>query len=363
MVQWVRSDAFVVTLAHCIQHGDVCPLVRAVLHVGGSPCVDWSTQNPHRRFESGPTTLCTLVWIAHRRALREPTWVHENVEQFAVELLRECLSDTFIIFTFVYTLESLGWLTARRRRFTIGIRLDVFQRVHFSFQAYVESCARINTSSWHDYMRASPTEISDTIWWASHRDLSLAFLAPAQVRAAIAHECRNWPGVNIDEIYQCAMESEHARCLNPAEVRRLVAYRQKALASSGSCFYLICLIGQEPSTHPQFSTSRTMFAILKTGGIVWCDGPWCRPMTPPELLMCQGFPVYPDMFSPISFSSTFTRQRHRDRRQVAFQAGNSMPVPMAALAILWATFGVQKKSPVRLTSGLTKLVRGSRRSS
>ena len=67
----------------------------------------------------------------------------------------------------------------------------------------------------------------------------------------------------------------------------------------------------------------------------WVD-PLMRIQCPSEFLALQGFPVYPftkPFGEPCSFEG---RIGGRDGRRVVEQAGNSMPIPMVGLAVMYA---------------------------
>jgi len=53
----------VVESSHCTRHGRRCTAQRALLHIAGPPCVDWSAQGVGLGV-LGPTMVAFMVWVA-----------------------------------------------------------------------------------------------------------------------------------------------------------------------------------------------------------------------------------------------------------------------------------------------------------
>jgi site-specific DNA-cytosine methylase len=106
--------------ASCALHGMKCKLVRASMHIAGTPCVEWSSMGP-RTNGNGDTCMIFLVWILMRRVLQETLIIQENSKNFAVDVLVKLLGDMYIIDTTTICPSSLGWPGRRERRWTILI--------------------------------------------------------------------------------------------------------------------------------------------------------------------------------------------------------------------------------------------------
>ena len=161
-------------------------------------------------------------------------------------------------------------------------------------------------------MVSSDAGIDDALHWAHVRDASLAHLGEDALREAVTNECELW-GVDPDPVVAAALDAVHTRSLIPAEIRRLVGYRElcrKRLQGDGSnpdgdeaTELLVCYVGQGPGHHAQGSTGTTMTAVIKSGSVLWADGSVKRAFAGTEFLACQGF-VACDAFSGGFLSSS-----------------------------------------------------------
>jgi hypothetical protein len=71
----------------CAMHvGKCCILGTAIIHVAGTPCVDWSPIGPQGG-ESGDAWLSFVVWVLLRRIIMEPIVIHENSSRFPLQVL------------------------------------------------------------------------------------------------------------------------------------------------------------------------------------------------------------------------------------------------------------------------------------
>ncbi len=354
----VKSRSMVRTCAECFNHTCrlTCTAVRAVLHVAGPPCVDWSPQWAKRLRELGPNFLATIAWLAQRLVILEPVVVHENVIGFDVGILIAALDGHYAVFTASMCFSALGWPVKRLRRITICIRKDLLQSVTYPWDRYLSDCQRLCKSSRLEFARASQSDIDAFLEWARGRPTSMHQMTDKQIRKAIKAECKEWGG-QWKVVLAAAQESIFTMSLLASECRRLVDYRNMARSSSPhGCEYLVCLLGQEPHTHPQFSTEPVMNTIIKSASIVWADK-LGRPLTGYERTCAQGFVAFPDFsFNGVLSSSFLTNSDERKRSDLCTQAGNSMPVPLIGAAVLWSTLAVRRTEPIVLNSSLSKLM-------
>jgi hypothetical protein len=71
----------------CAMHGGKCCILgTAIIHVAGTPCVDWSPIGPQGG-ESGDAWLSFVVWVLLRRIIMEPIVIHENSSRFPLQVL------------------------------------------------------------------------------------------------------------------------------------------------------------------------------------------------------------------------------------------------------------------------------------
>ena len=102
----------------------------------------------------------------------------------------------------------------------------------------------------------------------------------------------------------------------------------------------IAFLEQSPDKHAHFSKTNQTMTLIKNMGLVW-SFLHKRPLHPLEILGLMGFPAVPQLSlfgESCSFSSS--RELHdlptqRTRRSVCGQAGNSMYVPQAGMALLF----------------------------
>ncbi len=219
----------------------------------------------------------------------------------------------------------------------------------------MDSCRRVCRYSWQDFLCASAADIEKSLRWAENRTKSMVHLSGDALRAALEYECSLWDA-DVDEVLAVALESRQTRSLNPAECRRLTEYKALCKSKGHSLSNLVAYVGQEPGPHPQMSFGPCMHTLIKSSSIVWADGEACRPMDPVEMLCCQGFVSHTSLGDGF-MTSSFLRDRPRDRKAVISQAGNSMPVPMVGIALLYAVIAVDRKPLLELPAHLVRLSR------
>ena len=355
----VTTGELAIDSAYCVIHKTVCKLVRAMMHLAGPPCTDWSSQWCARQREEGVTILCTLLWISQRLLMRELLCIHENVAAFDLSLLADTLGHMYILFSSLINLEQLGWPVKRCRRFTILVRRDILSEALCTWEVFTESCRRLCNCSWKGFVIAAHSAIEDDMRWAEGRKESLSNCkSKKQLINAITIECQlfSLSKSDIAGVVKLAQESRYTMSLNAAEARRLYRYRQLCMMRVGTLEHMVCLVSQDPDDHPQFSTGPVMSTLIKSASICWAEGGINRPLTGVELLGAQGFITDPS-FSFNGATSSFLINRDRNRVGQVNQAGNAMPVQMVGMAMLWASVAVQRQRLVRVSSNLSLFAR------
>ena len=88
-------------------HTDAKPYRKAFLHCAGTPCVAFSAQGK-REAASGATLLAFMSWAGQRLMLQEQCILHENVQQFGVNILEDIFSEFYLIESVVVCCSDLG---------------------------------------------------------------------------------------------------------------------------------------------------------------------------------------------------------------------------------------------------------------
>lgn len=102
----------------CAMHvGKCCVLGTAIIHVAGTPCVDWSPIGPQGG-ESGDAWLSFVVWVLLRRIIMEPIVIHENSSRFPLQVLLGRLAP------FYWPLVIGHWLLIMTRATRAGATRD-----------------------------------------------------------------------------------------------------------------------------------------------------------------------------------------------------------------------------------------------
>ena len=105
---------------HCLRHHCQCSIDRrvALCHVAGTSCTDYSAIGNGDK-EHGATFVPFLAWVSHRKILREPVIVQENVVPFPRELLIALLPEYEFAFG-VVTPQEFGWPIRRDRQWCVS---------------------------------------------------------------------------------------------------------------------------------------------------------------------------------------------------------------------------------------------------
>ena len=328
VVELIKTGKMVTEYAPCVccqGQGSrlLCRAASAFMHIGGTPCIDYSAQWHAHRCEGGPTFLATIIWMALREKLREPLCVHENVFGFNPELINAMLGHLYIVVSELLDVLNLGWPVSRLRRLTVLIRRDLMVDIIVPFDVFLHSCRRMCRISFLSFVRALESEITSEVLWAESRTGSLSKVSDEDLKGELQGECDAW-GADIDVVIALAKLSRWTRSLIAAEVRRLHQYMLLALRKGGrnALSLLVCHLGQETNKHPQFSVTAHMNTVISHSCLVWVHqiGRW---FTPNELLLTQGIlsdVSERDELMGTGFQTSFCFARNRLRHEVFCQA-------------------------------------------
>lgn len=153
-----------------------------------------------------PSAISSAMWVSHRRALREPVVLHENVPEFDEFMLLASLGDLYIVLSVSPVCPSkMGWPIRRPRRISLLICKEwLYQLLEAAqiprdlvrIQREVDIsnlvmllCKRDCHATWREFFTASDSGIADEVAWAARRPRSgasrLAPDAPITARAAL----------------------------------------------------------------------------------------------------------------------------------------------------------------------------------
>ena len=301
--------------AYCSACQRQCTISEADIHIGGTPCTDFSPRGDRDQLD-GKTTLSLLSWVSMRRDVQEPYWVQENVPAFPQSVLKDLLSDIYEIQSCVVDPAWLGWPVVRRRQYIVGRhRTKATLPFHMSLKRFVSKffcdpkCAsNEGVPAWDVFFAASDQELRAEKQWAANRPTSLA----------------QKNGTPADE-------ADFQTCLTEMEQNFRATYETLC---PGVC-YSLC---QNPAVSATHSTLQHLHTILKSAGTIWSDY-HSRWLTAGEALMAQGFSVDPRLSHDIPMTSFSVAGR--DERSIASRtarigfAGNTMHVQCVALVLLY----------------------------
>ncbi len=335
------------TSAHCVLCAGDCHVSAAQLHIAGTPCVDFSTQPGAKRLGTmGGACLPFVVWLALRARVQESIIVHENVRGFNPQTLVAVLGAWYVCMSVLLELNCHGFPVRRTRRLTLLVhrrllRTAIAPIIRWS-GAWVEQFKRSCLISFHKFLLATTAEIDSELQWVSTR----------------SHRGGPPPVSSLPQFKSnsdvCA--SKFVASLNVSELLRLRLYRRKwpSLLS----FPRVFMLNQEAATCPCVSGTRTMHTQTKSQDLALIDS-LNRFIVPNEYLLMQGFPVYPCTKLHSELCAFDQALATRDARHTIEQSGNSMPVPLMSLTVLYAFLIVLDPSNYAATDALPPSVRTS----
>ena len=186
-------------------------------------------------------------------------------------------------------------------------------RISVPWSVAVTSAASLKTTlTCRDFLLATPEEIAEELAWASTREDLVR-----DSEHADQEDVRGRAAINV---------------LTVTELRWLREYRARWPRA-------IYMLSQSPFKMPNHSTTVVMQCQTASQTMLFSDeqGRW---LTAFEMLSLQGFPVYPEL-SPSGARSSFAYSREarhlqpRNSARMVEQSGNSMPIPLISVPILW----------------------------
>ena len=276
----VESSVCTGRVAYCEKCSRNCKVSEADLHIGGTPCVDFSARGQQDQLD-GKTTTALLAFVAMRKELQEPFFVQENVPSFPDEFLSSMLSDIYELQSCVIDPEcTFGWPVARRRKYVVGrhktktvpwqMRLEDFIR---AISCGAKVAADGTLPPWDIFFVASGDELRSELLWAGSRPTS---------NHAPESECGD-----ESDMFRNSLTGMERRFLNGYEALR-----------RDRCYSL----GQDPREFANYSTWSCMRTLIKNAGIIYSDV-HRRWVTPCEAFIMQGFPVYPMLSHGVAMTS------------------------------------------------------------
>ena len=147
-----------------------CAMRHTYLHIAGTPCKDFSTQNNSWPGLGGKTTRHLLIWVALMRLVLPLVIICENVPSFPLRILVKYL-PMYAIDTVVLSNLGFGHCIERRRRYTtLHLRSEV--RLVREL-ACIEPCLGrdrdTQSHTWSQYLVAQDGELAQELGWASAR--------------------------------------------------------------------------------------------------------------------------------------------------------------------------------------------------
>ena len=237
--------------------------------------------------------------------------------------LIEILSELYVIESVILDLLELGWPCRRRRRISLLFhKRHVVVRVQKWSEELVRSCCRTLAITFAEFLLSGPAEHEAELQWAESRQATIGTLPEYALDHAV--QTNRWKAA-----------------VTVQEYKHLRAYQKMA----PKCCYQL---QQDPAFTPNKSCTRALQCQIKNQSMVWCDvvHRWLMPF---ELLLLQGFPVYPQARLYGETTPWDGPCAERNTSRTIEQSGNSMPVPLIGLAMIYC-LGMTDVAAVSSTS-------------
>jgi len=257
----------------CATHGGSCRVCRADLSVDGSPCTPWSrASGGQRKGRSHPHVLLFLAYCRILQVDRPKIVVHENVEAFDVELMRELLGTIYEFHSLKICPGQAGFWFIRRPRCYIILLLcgavRAIANIRDVYTALLEHTSRREERS------------SAFLWRASDCDL-----------LEVENRCRSAKG--MDPLSAPSGDWEYL--LTDAQ-RKCIAwhssqYEQTCGRGAASDFSCVWDLSQSTSWGASRPGSTALPTLRRNSSRLWSPGRR-RWMILRERAACMGFPVY-----------------------------------------------------------------------
>ncbi len=321
---------------YCTLHDSwLCKLMASSLHVGGTPCPDWSTQGL-REQECGDDLMATMAFVAMRHTLEDEMFLNENVAGFLPELIFACLAAKYLITSCVAMLESY-WPQRRHRRLTFGLlKSKVVMRVQWS--PFSSKYRRKIQCGWAALFIASPAEIKAELNWSRKRTNSLFEMSDADLHelAKTDKECQADPEL-LPRLLTLKHRTPHTESLTWWELKNIDGYIIQYGEDSPY------EVSQDSFEWPMHGTPTILPCIIAGMQMLFSCNHW-RWMTPSEVLMAQGYSL--SKVTKVNKERTCwdtPRKLWLRRRNVQFQqAGDTMNLSMIGHALTFALVGTKR---------------------
>ena len=174
-----------------------CKMQRSSLHIAGTPCKDFSTQNNGRPGLGGKTTKHLFIWMALMKLLLPTIIVCENVVGFPPQLLRTFL-PMYDLKTAVLNHFHFGHCIQRIRRYTT-LHLRTAVTLVRELCPIKEVLGRVRSPShvWPQYLVASDAEMRQEFRWANSR-LSKRCAEPRSGALPYSDVLNHWERAHLD---------------------------------------------------------------------------------------------------------------------------------------------------------------------
>ena len=306
----------------CVFHKDdctACKLTWSFLHVGGSPCTDFSSQGG-RQGLAGPTTLSLVIWLGLIKELGFFCVIAENVKPFPTWMF-EVYLPMYELSVCLLNNTQFATPVSRGRKYSV-MTLKTTARLArpVSDLVSVFRSERGDAYTWRSLMLASRGELEAELAWATSR-----------TGAASGGRQLSCDDPSAFEATLTAHEADHLSRFH-SKIRG-VAYSLSQDADTRFCW------GREDILQTIFCGCHMLWSDV--------DRRW---LTGRELLACQGFPVFDRCLDGVfgidgqprvavcSFNSSRLKASlsSRSRPQLTSQAGNTMHVGVIGSVVLWA---------------------------
>ncbi|CAK0814285.1 unnamed protein product [Prorocentrum cordatum] len=278
--------------AWCVRHGRLCKAARAHIHVAGHPCVHRSSYG-NREGMSGAANIAFYSWTSHRRLMREPILISDNVTEFGMDELNSCLGDLYKFERMEINPVDLGWPSRRPRQFVIGLLVDLCSITQgINPPSPPSPCDSPDTTLKALFVR--PCKMTQDAHLISTDDERETEKTRALARPAVAERHSNaWLASvgnkrKIDlltKLNQADPPGSFRAALSHNERLRLHAWRPSLRA--GGPGHFTADLGQEPHRTVCSSWDTTLHTLIKGQGITWVDN-LNRWLTTSELFASMG---------------------------------------------------------------------------
>jgi len=335
-------------VAYCVKARSLCPVQRADLHIGGTPCVH-DSKFGKREKGNGRHAWVTISFLRQRRDLREPYFIVENVGEQGDALHKRYLADLYEIERVLLCPSKQGWKSKRKQQYVVGklLALNIsiprlFADLSMPFTDFISNIfSRQCNYNYDAYCISITEEIEVDLNWARNRTATIK-----------RHEL---PPEEGNPWHDPIGSWEHAS--NLSERNRLELYRK----TFPNCAWDL---GQDMAFCLRSGIEEPLHTLVKGQGITWNTGlnpeRW---FTPQECFIAMGFPVRLVQAASMGVACQFTdgfTHNSRSRSSMLHQSGNAMhsnSIGSVIMSIFLLDPSVPKRADPDLNSEMVTLAR------